>query len=198
MTELSTSRLWLRRWRESDLEPFAVLNSDPQVMEFMPGCLTRAESDALVLRAETEIAERGFGFWATQLRGSGEFIGFVGLHAASFEAHFTPCVEIGWRLGRTSWGKGFATEAAHECLRFAFENLALPEVVSFTVPLNRRSRAVMERLGMQRAVSDDFEHPRLPVNHPLRRHVLYRLRRADWPVISVAPRRAGGNAETAE
>jgi RimJ/RimL family protein N-acetyltransferase len=186
MTDLNTSRLRLRQWRESDLAPFAALNADPRVMEFMPGCLTRAESDALARRSETEIASRGFGFWATELRASGGFIGFVGLHAASFEGHFTPCVEIGWRLGQRSWGQGFATEAARECLRFAFEELRLEEVVSFTVPLNRRSRAVMERLGMRRAAGDDFEHPRIPVGHPLRPHVLYRLQRSDWPAAEGA------------
>jgi RimJ/RimL family protein N-acetyltransferase len=193
MTDLSTARLWLRQWRESDLGPFAALNADPRVMEFMPGRLTRAESDALAGRSEAEIASRGFGFWATELRESGEFIGFVGLHAASFEAHFTPCIEIGWRLGHRSWGRGFATEAARECLRFAFDNLGLEEVVSFTVPLNRRSRAVMERLGMRRAAGDDFEHPRLPVGHPLRPHVLYRLQRSDWQAARAA---RGGATDT--
>lgn len=180
MTELSTSRLWLRQWRESDLEPFASLNADSQVMEFMPARLSRAESDVLARAAETEIARQGFGFWAAELRESGEFIGFVGLRAVTFEAHFTPCVEIGWRLARASWGRGLATEAARGCLRFAFDTLALPEVVSFTVPANRRSRAVMERLGMRRDASDDFEHPRLPEGHPLRPHVLYRLGHATW------------------
>ena len=180
MTELSTSRLLLRQWRESDLEPFASLNADPQVMEFMPARLSRVESDVLARGAEAEIARQGFGFWAAELRESGEFIGFVGLRAVTFEAHFTPCVEIGWRLARASWGRGLATEAARGCLRFAFDTLAFPEVVSFTVPANRRSRAVMERLGMRRAPSDDFEHPRLPEGHPLRPHVLYRLGRASW------------------
>ena len=180
MTDLSTARLRLRQWRASDREPFAALNTDPRVMEFMPGCLSRAESDAVAQRSEAEIARQGWGFWATELRESGAFIGFVGLHVPSFEAPFTPCVEIGWRLERASWGNGFATEAARECLRFAFESLALEEVVSFTVPLNRRSRAVMERLGMRRDALGDFDHPRLPAGHPLRRHVLYRMRRGDW------------------
>jgi RimJ/RimL family protein N-acetyltransferase len=180
MTDLSTPRLRLRQWRESDLAPFAALNADPQVMEFMPGCLTGTESDALARRSETEIARQGWGLWAAERRESGEFIGFVGLRAPSFEAHFTPCVEIGWRLARTSWGQGLATEAARECLRFAFQSLALSEVVSFTVGPNRRSRAVMERLGMRHDAGDDFEHPRLPAGHPLRRHVLYRLGREDW------------------
>jgi RimJ/RimL family protein N-acetyltransferase len=180
MTELSTARLRLRHWRESDLAPFAALNADPRVMEFMPRCLSRSASDALARRSETEIARRGFGLWATELRESGAFIGFVGLRAPSFEAHFTPCIEIGWRLAPESWGQGFATEAARECLRFAFQSLALGEVVSFTVPLNRRSRAVMERLGMRYDAGGDFDHPRLPAGHALRRHVLYRLRREQW------------------
>ena len=180
MSELSTPRLRLRQWRASDLEPFAALNADPRVMEFMPGLLSSAESDALAQRCAAEIARLGFGFWATELRASGQFIGFVGLHVPAFEASFTPCVEIGWRLERTSWGNGFGTEAARECLRFAFESLALEEVVSFTVPLNGRSRAVMERLGMRHDPLGDFDHPRLPAEHPLRRHVLYRLRREDW------------------
>jgi RimJ/RimL family protein N-acetyltransferase len=180
MSELSTARLRLRQWRPSDLEPFAALNADPQVMEFMSGCLSSAASDALARRSEAEIARQGWGLWATQLRVSGVFIGFVGLHVPSFEAPFTPCVEIGWRLARASWGNGFATEAARECLRFAFEGLRLEEVVSFTAPLNRRSRAVMERLGMHHDAADDFDHTRLPAGHPLRRHVLYRLRREHW------------------
>jgi RimJ/RimL family protein N-acetyltransferase len=180
MSELATSRLWLRQWRASDREPFARINSDPAVMEFLGGCLTPAQSDALAGRAEAEIARQGWGLWAVEARASRAFIGFVGLRAPSFEAHFTPCVEIGWRLARSSRGHGFATEAGLECLRFAFETLALPEVVSFTVPANSRSRAVMERLGLARVVGGDFDHPRLPAVHALRRHVLYRLRREDW------------------
>jgi RimJ/RimL family protein N-acetyltransferase len=180
MSELSTPRLRLRQWRASDLAPFSALNADPRVMEFMGRCLSSAASDALARRSAAEIERQGWGFWATELRASAAFIGFVGLHVPSFAAPFTPCVEIGWRLERASWGNGFATEAARECLRFAFESLVLEEVVSFTVPLNRRSRAVMERLGMCRDAAGDFDHPRLPAGHPLRRHVLYRLRRGDW------------------
>lgn len=180
MTELTTPRLWLRQWRASDREPFARLNADPAVMEFMTACLTRTESDAFVRKAAAEIAHQGWGLWAVESRTSGAFVGFVGLRAPSFEAPFTPCVEIGWRLERASWGKGFATEAGLECLRFAFETVALPEVVSFTVPANVRSRAVMERLGMARVADGDFDHPRMPAGHRLRRHVLYRLRCVDW------------------
>jgi len=178
--ELSTPRLRLRQWRESDLPPFAALNADPRVMEFMTACLSRSESDALAHRCETEIARLGFGLWAAELRSTGAFIGYVGIRAPTFEAHFTPCIEIGWRLARESWGQGFATEAAGKCLHFAFESLGLAEVVSFTVPGNRRSRAVMERLGMRHDRGGDFDHPGLAPGHPLRRHVLYRLRREEW------------------
>jgi RimJ/RimL family protein N-acetyltransferase len=180
VSELSTPRLWLRQWRASDREPFARLNADPRVMQFMSRCLNRAESDAFVRAAEAEIARQGWGLWAAELRQTGAFIGFVGLRAPAFEAAFTPCVEVGWRLARESWGQGLATEAGRECLRFAFETLALAEVVSFTVPANRRSRAVMERLGLAHDAQGDFDHPRLPEGHLLRRHVLYRLRRDDW------------------
>jgi ribosomal-protein-alanine N-acetyltransferase len=180
MTGLSTPRVSLRQWRASDREAFARLNADPAVMEFLSRCLDRAESDRLAQTAEAEIARQGWGLWAAELRASAVFIGFVGLRAPSFEAHFTPCIEIGWRLERASWGKGLATEAALECLRFAFETLDLPEVVSFTVPQNRRSRAVMERLGMLYDPDGDFDHPRLPEGNPLRRHVLYRLRQEAW------------------
>jgi ribosomal-protein-alanine N-acetyltransferase len=149
-------------------------------MEFMAGCLARTESDVFARAAAAEITRQGWGLWAVESRASSAFIGFVGLRAPSFEAQFTPCIEIGWRLARASWGKGFATEAGLECLRFAFETLALLEVVSFTVPANRRSRAVMERLGMTRVVDGDFDDPRLAPGHPLRRHVLYRLRCVEW------------------
>jgi ribosomal-protein-alanine N-acetyltransferase len=184
VTLLATPRLVLRQWRASDLEPFARLNADPAVMQFLSGCLERAESDRLAQAAEAEVARQGWGLWAVELRASAAFIGFVGLRAPAFEAPFTPCIEIGWRLERESWGKGFATEAGLECLRFAFETLDLPEVVSFTVPQNRRSRAVMERLGMLHDLDGDFDHPRLPEGHPLRRHVLYRLPRAEWRLMS--------------
>jgi RimJ/RimL family protein N-acetyltransferase len=177
MTVLSTTRLTLRNWQEQDLAPFAAQNADPEVMQFMPRCLTRAESDDFACGAQRQIAACGWGLWAVEQRADGQFIGCVGLAVPSFHEHFTPCVEVAWRLRRASWGHGYATEAARECLRFAFEELALPEVVAFTVPANLRSRAVMERLGMVRKPQQDFEHPRLPPGHPLRRHVLYRLGR---------------------
>jgi RimJ/RimL family protein N-acetyltransferase len=176
MSILTTPRLTLRHWHDSDLEAFAALNADPAVMQFMPALLSRAESDDFVGRAQRGIDARGWGLWAVEVRADGQLAGCVGLAMPSFVAHFTPCVEIAWRLRRASWGHGYATEAARGCLRFGFETLALPEVVAFTVPANVRSRAVMERLGMVRNPLEDFDHPRLPSPHPLRRHVLYRLR----------------------
>jgi RimJ/RimL family protein N-acetyltransferase len=174
---LSTDRVLLRRWRESDHIPFARMNNDPQVMEFYPELLTATESSALISRAEAHFEEHGFGPWAAELRETGEFIGYIGLMVPRFEAAFTPCVEIGWRLARNYWGRGLATEGARAVLQCAFDRLQLPEVVSFTVPANLRSRRVMERLGMTRDAQDDFDFPTLPEGHALRRHVLYRLSR---------------------
>ncbi len=171
----TTERLLLRPWREADRAPFAALNADPLVMEFFPSCLDRAESDALADQIKAAFASRGFGLWAVELPGSAPFIGFIGLSVPRFEAHFTPCVEIGWRLARAYWGKGYASEGARRVLAYGFEQLQLTEIVSFTACENLRSRAVMERLGMRRDPSGDFEHPALPQKHRLRRHVLYRI-----------------------
>ena len=177
---LTTERLLLRPWRDADLAPFAALNADPAVMEYFPTTLSRAESDAAAARIQRELSERGFGLWALELRG-GPFIGFTGLAVPSFDADFTPCVEIGWRIAREHWGKGYASEAAHRALAFGFERLGLAEIVSFTAVGNTRSRRVMEKLGMSHDPADDFEHPSLPPGHPLRRHVLYRIRRGAHP-----------------
>jgi ribosomal-protein-alanine N-acetyltransferase len=147
-------------------------------MEFMPGTLSEAESDLLLDRIEKHIENNGFGLFAAELRGSHPFIGYVGLAIPSFQAAFTPCVEVGWRLSATHWGKGLATEGAREVVRYAFGVLGLAEVVSFTVPGNIRSRRVMEKLGMTHDTVDDFNHPKLPEGHALQRHVLYRLKAA--------------------
>ena len=174
---LTTERLLLRQWRESDREPFAALNADPEVMEHFPATLTRAQSDAFADRIESHLAERGWGLWAVQVVDGPEFIGYVGLAVPGFTAGFTPCVEIGWRLARAAWGQGYATEAARAVLAYAFGPLALAEVVSFTSVTNLRSQAVMRRLGMAHDPVDDFDHPALPEGHRLRRHVLFRLHR---------------------
>jgi RimJ/RimL family protein N-acetyltransferase len=176
--KLETDRLLLRQWRDSDLAPYAALNADAIVMEFFPRPLDRAESDASAARIQDHFARHGFGLWAVEVPGVAEFIGFVGLSVPAFDARFTPCVEVGWRLAREFWGRGYATEAARAALDFGFHDLGLVEVVSFTVPANLRSRAVMERIGMSRSESDDFDHPSLPAGHPLRRHVLYRISRS--------------------
>lgn len=169
----------LRGWREEDRGPFAALNADPEVMEFFPDVLTRRESDALVGRIEEGFGWHGFGLWAVEVGGTGAFVGFAGLAVPSFEAHFTPAVEVGWRLARSAWGNGYATEAGQAALDFGFGQAGLGEVVSFTTVGNRRSRAVMERLGMTHDPADDFDHPSLPEGDPLRSHVLYRLSRGD-------------------
>jgi ribosomal-protein-alanine N-acetyltransferase len=176
MTILGTERLILRNWRAADRQPFAQVNADPLVMEFMPATLSNSESDLLVDKIEKHFQTHGFGLFAAELRASHSFIGYIGLAVPSFQARFTPCVEVGWRLSAMHWGQGLATEGAREVMRYAFGVLKLNDVVSFTVPGNARSRRVMEKLGMKHDPADDFDHPKLPEGHPLRRHVLYRLR----------------------
>jgi ribosomal-protein-alanine N-acetyltransferase len=173
---LETPRLLLRAWRSSDREPFYRMNSDPRVMEFFPQCLSREASDEVVDRIERHFERYGFGLFAADLRETGDFIGFIGLARPSFEAHFTPAVEIGWRLAAEFWNRGWATEGARAVVRYGFEELRLPEIVSITVPANVPSRRVMEKLGMTHDPADDFDHPKIPEGHPLRRQVLYRLR----------------------
>ena len=171
---LRTERLILRRWLSGDRKPFAAMNSDPEVMKHFPSVLSREASDEFADRIEKHFVTRGFGLWAVEIPGIASFAGFVGLAVPGFEAKFTPCVEIGWRLARAYWGHGYATEAASAALAFGFDELRLDQIVSFTVPGNARSRRVMEKLGMTHDPCDDFEHPSLPEGHPLRRHVLYR------------------------
>jgi len=172
---LETERLILRDWRESDADPFAGMNSDASVMEFFPAPLSRQESDLSLERIKAHFHNHGFGLFAAELRRNPGFIGFIGLSVPDFRTHFTPCLEIGWRLAAEHWNQGLATEGARRVAQYAFENLCARELVSFTVPANLRSRRVMEKLGMTYDPADDFEHPKLPEGHPLRRHVLYRL-----------------------
>jgi ribosomal-protein-alanine N-acetyltransferase len=180
MEDLVTERLLLRRWREADRDPFRRLNADPRVMEFFPATLSAEETDAAMERIDRHFAVHGFGLLAAEDRRDGSFAGFIGLAVPDFEAPFMPAVEIGWRLAATHWGQGLATEGARAVLRYAFEAIGLGSVVSMTSRHNLRSRRVMERLGMTHNSQDDFDHPRLPMGHPLRPHVLYRLSRDQW------------------
>lgn len=180
--ELRTERLLLRGWREEDRAPFAAMNADPAVVEFLNGALTREQSDAMVERIQASWAGKGYGLWAVQVIDGPEFIGYVGLWDALFEAPFTPAVEVGWRLARSAWGHGYATEAARAAVSYGYATLGLPEVLSFTAAANVRSRAVMERIGLIRDPDGDFEHPLVPEGSPLRRHVLYRFARDVVPV----------------
>ena len=177
---LLTDRLILRHWRQSDREPFARLNADPQVMQFLPRLLSPEESDAAAQRIEDHFRRHGFGLYAAELREPSVFIGFIGLSIPAFKARFSPCIEIGWRLAAEHWGQGLATEGARAVARHAFRELSLEEIVSFTVPTNTRSRRVMEKLGMAHNPEEDFNHPQLPPGHALRHHVLYRLSRSRW------------------
>jgi RimJ/RimL family protein N-acetyltransferase len=178
--ELVTARLRLRGWKQADLIPFATLNTDPWVMEHFESALSRAQSDALVARLQGHFDRHGFGMWAVEAPGRAPFVGFVGLAVPPFQAHFTPCVEVGWRLAAEFWGRGYATEAAEAALSFGFGTLALAEIVAYTVRGNLRSRRVMERLEMTRSEADDFDHPAYLDVERIRHHVLYRMSRAAW------------------
>jgi RimJ/RimL family protein N-acetyltransferase len=206
LIEFQTERLQLRQWQQGDRPGLAAMSADPRVMQYFTAPLTRAESDALCDRLTALIAQRGWGFWAVELKPDAltqnpqltqnfpasdlnpRFLGFVGLHEPQFELPGGPSVEVGWRLRYEAWGQGFATEAAQGALRVGFTQLQLPQIVSFTALGNRRSQAVMQRLGMVRDAAT-FAHPKLPADSPLREHCLYRLRREQWPRASPA---AGG------
>jgi RimJ/RimL family protein N-acetyltransferase len=175
---IATDRLILRNWQPADRVPFAELNSDSRVMQFLPGALSRAESDELAARISEHLARNAFGLYAAELRSTRAFIGFIGLSVPRFTAHFTPCVEIGWRLEHEYWRQGLATEGARAVAHHASNDLRLNALVSFTVPQNLRSRRIMEKLLMTYDPADDFDHPTMPEGHPLRRHVLYRLQGA--------------------
>jgi RimJ/RimL family protein N-acetyltransferase len=175
--ELHTPRLLLRQWRPEDREPFIALNADSRVMEHFPAPQSPAETDATIARITTHFDQHGFGLWAVEINDVAPFAGFIGLAIPRFEASFTPCVEIGWRMAAEFWGRGYATEGARAAVQFGFETLQLAEILSLTVPANWRSRRVMEKLGMTHNPADDFDHPLLPAGHRLSRHVLYRLLR---------------------
>jgi RimJ/RimL family protein N-acetyltransferase len=184
--ELSTPRLLLRQWRDEDLAPFAALNADPEVMRYFTSPLSRAQSDQFAASVYATIDRQGWGLWAVEVKAGAPFVGFVGLSRPGFKAHFTPTVEVGWRLHRSHWGHGYATEAARSALTFAFGRLMLAEVVSFTATVNEPSWRVMQRLGMSHDPDDDFDHPAVPEG-PLRRHVLYRMGREGWAAAGSRP-----------
>ena len=175
---LETDRLLLRPWKPADIEPFADLNADPEVMEFFPATMTLEETERWVRVVNDRIDARGYGFWAVEEKSSGQFVGLTGISKPNFEEHFTPAIEVGWRLARHHWGKGYATEAAGRSLDFGFGELDLDEIVAFAVPDNTRSRAVMVRLGMTHDPADTFDHPKIEGRR--KRHVLYRMPRNRW------------------
>jgi ribosomal-protein-alanine N-acetyltransferase len=192
--EIVTRRLTLREWRDDDRAEFARMNADPQVMEFFLAPLRQEESDAAVDRFVDEFRRRGFCPWAVEERESNSFVGCVGLHEVPESLSFAPAVEVGWRLARSFWGRGYATEGATSSVNFAFGVLGLDEVVSMTTLVNRRSSSVMERLGMQRDPAEDFEHPNIPLGHDLRPHMLYRLTRSSWRSRASAELIEGSNS----
>jgi RimJ/RimL family protein N-acetyltransferase len=174
---LQTERLVLRRWQSEDRAPFAAMNADPEVMHHFRGPLDRAQSDAFLERIEQAFETHGYGLWVVELRSQPGLLGFAGLAWQTFEAAFTPALEVGWRFARSAWGHGYATEAGRAALAYGFEHADVDEIVSMTTRTNERSQAVMRRLGLTRDPNDDFEHPALPPGHPLRPHVLYRISR---------------------
>jgi len=178
--KLETDRLILRQWRDQDIAPFSDLNADPIVMEHFPKVATRAETEAYVAKFRRHFDQNKFGLWATEIKESGQFIGFIGLQIPPFEASFMPAVEIGWRLAKEHWGKGYAPEGACEILRDSFERIGLKEVISMTATTNLKSMRVMEKIGMTRDPAEDFDHPMIAKGDRLQRHVLYRISVEDW------------------
>ncbi|WP_133130836.1 GNAT family N-acetyltransferase [Legionella yabuuchiae] len=180
MNNITTARLNLRSWKHSDIEVFYQINQEPKVLEFLPGAMSHDAVKSFMEKQNKQFQERGFMLWAVEIKESSELIGFVGLNFTDHPFPFAPAVEIGWRLGSKYWGKGYATEAAIAALNFGFNQIHLNEIVSFTVPENIRSQRVMKRIGMMRDAKNDFLHPKLAEDHPLSRHVLYRIHKNDF------------------
>ncbi|HUY86329.1 MAG TPA: GNAT family N-acetyltransferase [Acidimicrobiales bacterium] len=180
--ELQTKRLLLRRWTIQDRIPFSEMNADPEVTRYFKSSLSKNESDLLATKLDAQFDISGFGMWAVEVPGEAAFIGFVGIAPVDFDAHFTPCVEVGWRLDRKWWGHGLAPEGAVAALNYGFFEHGLQEIVAFTAVNNEKSRRVMDKLSMDHDSIDDFDHPRIPARHPLQRHVLYRLHRPSNPI----------------
>jgi RimJ/RimL family protein N-acetyltransferase len=174
-TIIQTNRLILRTWKNSDAKTYFDINQDPKVIEFLRGPMPLEQVNEFIRSVNKQQEKNHYTLWAAELKNTGELIGFIGLNKPDWEAHFTPAVEIGWRLGSQFWGKGYATEGAKACLDFGFNKIGLKEIVSFTVPANLKSIKVMEKIGMTRDLNGDFAHPKLPLDHPLSKHVLYKL-----------------------
>ena len=185
-TELETERLRLRQWRQADVAPFEVMSNDREVMACFPSLYSRDVVETMVKRQADYIAEKGYGFWAVEEKATGGFVGFCGIKHVAFDVPWLPAIETGWRFAREAWGKGYATESARAAFDFAFGTLGLPELVAFLLPMNARSAAVCERLGMTRDPSRDFDHPLIAEGtisiggFPQRRHILYKLERDHW------------------
>ena len=177
---IETDRLILRTWHDDDLQPMLVINQDPKVMEYFPGLQDLEMTKKFIDKVNAHLENHGYSLYATVRKDTNEFIGFIGLLIADFESHFTPATEIGWRLSPHHWGQGFATEGAKAVLDFAFKELKIPEIVSFTAAGNAKSIRVMQKIGLQHNEADDFDHPKLDNTSPLKRHVLYRLIKEDY------------------
>jgi RimJ/RimL family protein N-acetyltransferase len=177
MKIIETERLILRTWKDEDAEAFYRINQDPKVLEFLLGPMSIEEVKKFIREKNEFFNQYKYTLWAVEEKTSHALIGFVGLWNPPWQAPFTPCVEIGWRLGSQYWGQGYAVEAATAVLNYGFNCINFPELVSFTVPLNIRSLRVMEKIGMKRDFKGDFAHPKLPLAHPLSQHVLYRISR---------------------
>ncbi|MFI5140526.1 MAG: GNAT family N-acetyltransferase [Sphingobacteriales bacterium] len=175
MKIIETPRLILRTWKQEDAQSYLAMNNDPKVVEFLRGTMNLSEVNVFINAMNIQSDQKGYTLWATELKETGEMIGFIGLNFIDFAAHFAPAVEIGWRLGSQYWGKGYATEGALASLDFGFNQAGLSEIVAITVPVNTRSRAVMEKIGMKHDLAGDFAHPKLASDHPLSRHLLYRI-----------------------
>ncbi|ENX34462.1 hypothetical protein F889_01744 [Acinetobacter colistiniresistens] len=175
---IETARLRLRQWQAQDSACFAAMSTHPQVMQYFPKLLTRAESDAMIDKMQSIIETQGWGLWAVELKQNQQFIGFVGLHDQPTQFSFSPCVEIGWRLDHAYWGQGYAPEAAQAALAFAFNQLKLDKVVAFTTLENAKSQTVMRKLRMKKV--SEFQHPALATEHPLSWHVLYEILKSDF------------------
>lgn len=174
-TIIETERLILRTWKKEDADPYFQINQNPKIIEFIRGPITMEQVNDFISAVNRQSDKHGYTLWAVELKETGELMGFIGLNYIDWESHFTPAVEVGWRLGSQFWGKGYATEGAKASLDYGFKQCGLKEIVSFTVPANIRSIRVMEKIGLKRDVNGDFAHPKLAADHLLSQHILYRL-----------------------